>query len=138
MKRIISNFQDWQDFANIVVERMQKSRRPFEIKIKSSAKTIEQLGYFHSEVLPKLTYALYDTGDIAHKCEETAKYWLKLHLNFGKWIEYGNGVVFVPDSFTGATIKILSRAIELAIHESHQRGVLVNPPVTKETQKEIK
>lgn len=134
MKRIINCFEDWQDFANIVVERWYKSQKPFEIKIKSTTKTQEQLGYFHSEVLPKLTIALSDTGEILNKCEEEAKYYLKVYLNYGKWFEFRGAQVFAPESFAKAKKDMLSKAIDNAIRMCEDRGIWVSPPVTRKPQ----
>lgn len=128
MKRIISNINQWPALTLLVMERWKKRPKPFEVILKSAPKTWEQLAYLHATVLPILTEALFDSGEIRKKTERDAKYWLKREMNYGVWIEYEGGKVFDPDSFEDADIDVLSAAIDLAITECEKREYFVPKP----------
>ena len=129
MKRVITNFNtDWAGLTALVGARWAKKPKPFMVTLNAAPKTHEQLGYLHSEVLPKLTIALFDTGEIRNRSEREAKYWLKVQIKYGQWIEFNDGVVFDPDSFENATTEVLSYAIDTAISESAKRDVYTAPP----------
>lgn len=129
MKRIINNFNtDWAGLTALVGARWVKKPTPFVVTLHAAPKTHEQLGYLHSEVLPKLAIALFDSGEIIKNDERHAKYWLKIQIKYGQWIEFGDGVVFDPDSFEKASTEVLSDAIDTAINESAKRGVFTAPP----------
>lgn len=129
MKRVITDFnRDWAGLTALVGARWQKKPKPFIVILKAAPKTHEQLGYLHTEVLPKFTQALFDAGEIIKNSERMAKYWLKIKINFGQWLEFNDYFVFDPDSFENATTEVLSNAIDTAIYEAAQRGVSINPP----------
>ncbi len=129
MKRIITNFNDdWAGLTALVGARWVKKPTPFVVTLHAAPKTFEQLGYLHSEVLPKLTQALFDAGDISKNSERYGKYWLKEAINYGEWIEFRGGKVFDDDSFEKASTEVLSDAIDTAINESVKRGVYIQPP----------
>lgn len=132
MKRIIeSDMKGWSALTLMIQKRFEKRKSPLVITIGKAPKTHEQLGYLHSEVLPKLAYALHDTGDIRNNSEREAKYWLKLKIGYGQWIEWNGGKVFDPDSFGDADIDVLTRAIDTAMFGADARGVYIQPPKGK-------
>lgn len=128
MKRIISNLSQWTDLTLKVHERWQKSRKPFVVTIGKPTKTLEQLGYFYAQVLPLFTLAMFEAGEIYENSEREAKYFLKVLIGFGVWIEFNGRQVFDPSSFADADIDILTLAIDTAIDESAKRGVYIPPP----------
>lgn len=129
MKRVITNFNtDWAGLTALVGARWLKKPSPFIVTLKAAPKSHEQLGYLHSEVLPKLAVALFDSGEILKNDERHAKYWIKIQIKYGQWIEFGDGVVFDPDSFEKASTEVLSNAIDTAIREAAKRDVHIQPP----------
>lgn len=101
---------------------------PIVMILRPLDKTHEQLGYFHSAVLPILTEVLFDAGEIKNKSESEAKYYLKVLMGFGSWISFRNSVVFDPRSFEKATTEDLSVAIDKAIAECEKYGAYVPQP----------
>lgn len=135
MKRVIANWGDWVLLTAWAKPRLKgKKPKPFVASIKSAPKTLEQLGYLHVEVLPKLTIALFDSGDIERKVERDAKYWLKREMGYGEWINYNRGKVFDADSFEKANIEVLTKAIDIAIHACEDRGIYVELPKKQKTK----
>jgi hypothetical protein len=128
MKRIISNIKQWEHLTLLVLDRWNKSQKPFSVTIGKPAKTHEQLGYLHSEVLPKFTQAMFEAGEIKRNNERDAKYHLKLLIGYGEWINYKGYKVFDDDSFEAASIDVLNAAIDKAIDECALRGVAIEPP----------
>lgn len=128
MKRVIQDLKSWAALTLLVQKRFEQKSSPFLVTIGKPGKTHEQLGYFHSEVLPKLAFALHEAGEIKNNSEREAKYYLKIRIGFGCWIKFRDGVVFDPDSFAGADIDTLNSAIDKAIEECNKRNIHVNPP----------
>lgn len=131
MKRVISNLSQWQNLTLLVLKRWEKSTKPFTVTIGKPKKTLEQLGYLHSEVLPKFTQAMYDAGEIRNNSEREAKYLLKVLIDYGKWIAFNDVHVFDPDSFADADMETLILAIDTAISEAAKRDVIILPPRKK-------
>lgn len=131
MRRIISDLSSWASLTLLVQKRLEKSKKPFVVTLGAAPKNWVQLAYLHSEVLPKLTVALFDAGEIRKNSEREAKYYLKVKLGFGQWIDWNGSQVFDPDSFSDASIEVLTSAIDTAIYECEQRGVFVAPPKEK-------
>ena len=113
--------------SSLVKQRLDKGQKVV-IKIESVGKSWEQLAYLHSTVLPLLTEALFDSGDIERKTERYAYYWLKREMKFGEFLQFGDSVIFDPSSFRDATIDDLILAIDTAIHAAEQRGVFIPQP----------
>lgn len=130
MKRYIKTYSQVTAMLPLIAQALLK-KKELVIEVKEAPKTLEQLGYLHSEVLPKLTVALFDAGEISKSSERHAKYWLKRSINYGDWVSYEGGEVFDPDSFANADKGVLSQAIDTAIHEAQLRGVYIAPPKTK-------
>ena len=128
MKRYVTDLSAWEAITRIVHKRFEKKTTPFMVIIKSSPKSWNQLAYLHSEILPKLTTALHDRGEIKNLDEDEAKYYLKVLIGFGKWISFRGSIVFDPHSFADASTEILSRAIDEAIKECEKSGIIVMPP----------
>lgn len=140
MKRVITGISQWMALTLIVADRFAK--RPnwrITVTLSEPPKTWEQLGYLHSEVLPKLTIALSEAGDIERKSERQAKYWLKREIRYGEFYNFNGSVIFDADSFEKASIEVLINAIDTAIHAAEQRGIYIAPPrkttLTKEHKK---
>ncbi len=131
MKRIITDMNSWASLTLKIQERFEKRKSPIVITIGKAPKTHEQLGYLHSEVLPNLTIALYESGEIKTLSEREAKYVLKLMIGYGQWINFNGGVIFDPDSFSNADTETLTRAIDRATDECFARNIHVKPPKEK-------
>lgn len=129
MKRLITTKAQIPALCILLSEALQK-RGKIMVSMKPAPKTLEQLGYLHSCVLPKLAMALSDSGEIKHNSEREAKYWLKRHIDYGQFFEFGCNVVFDPDSFADASLEILSQAIDCAIDEAALRDVIIEPSKT--------
>lgn len=132
IKRVINSMSEWVSLTLMIDKRFAKpDAKPLTVVLKPTEKTWEQLGYLHSEVLPKLAVALFEAGETKTNSERHAKYWLKVQIQYGKWVEFCDGVVFDPDSFQEADIEVLTNAIDVAIDACEARGVYVNPPRSK-------
>lgn len=132
IKRIITGMESWLSLTQMVAKRFEREgAKPLMVIICPPPKTHEQLGYLHSEVLPKLTQALFDAGEISKLSEGESKYYLKVLINYGEWIKFRGKLVFNPFSFEKATTEILSQAIDKACAECEARGVYIPPPKEK-------
>lgn len=152
MERLINNIEDWERLTQVVADRFKKSTAPFFIEIGAPPITLEQFGYFHVEVLPKLAIAAFDAGEIDKRSESKAKAFAKRQINFGEWkpenvgfedpdtgeIFYKEVQIFKLHSFKDkkrATKEIMSEAIEFAIEFCREHHVIVNPPPKTEEKK---
>lgn len=128
MKRIISHISQMTGLAALVKARLDKGHHVAITISRADAKTIKQLGYLHTTVLPLLTEALFDAGEIKARSESAAKLWLKMQINYGAFYEIGKSVIFDPKSFAAAKIDDLIKAIDEAILQAQERGVWIPPP----------
>lgn len=131
MKRFISHISQMADLTLKVQEELAKGKGAVPITVGKAKKSQEQLGYLHSEVLPKFTATMFSSGEIEKNSETYGKYHLKVLINFGEWIRYKNARVFSPNSFADADTEVLSRAIDEAIRQCEARGTYVHPPKGK-------
>lgn len=128
MKRLVSTKDQLFHLSLLIASELDKHGKVM-VEVKRSPKSLEQLGYLHAEVLPKLTIALFDAGEIKSKSEGACKYWLKRQIGYGTWYTFGKDeVVFDGDSFQRATIDTLIQAIDTGIDEAAKRGIFVSPP----------
>lgn len=129
MKRIINDINQWPALTLLVMERWRKRPKPFTVTLNAAPKSLPQLGYFYSECLPKLTEALFEAGEIRNKSENAAKYFIKRHIGYGMWYQFGDkDAVFDPDSIQRATLETLTQIIDASIDEAAKRGVTILPP----------
>lgn len=127
MKRLLNHKDQLPELDSLIIGEIER-RGKIVVTIKASPKSHEQLGYLHASVLPILTLALYDAGEIKTKSEGAAKFWLKVMIGYGEYYELNTAVVFDPKSFADADIDILIKAIDTGIFESEQRGFHIPPP----------
>jgi hypothetical protein len=70
---------------------------------------------------------MFDAGELSKLSESEGKYYLKVLIGYGEWVQFRKSVVFVPASFEKASIEDLNRAIDEAIKQCEIRGVYVPP-----------
>lgn len=128
MKRYIAHISQMIEINLKVREELAKNKGSVPIEMGKAKKTHEQLGYLHSEVLPKFTATMFTAGEIEKNTERYGKYHLKVLIGFGDWIKYKGAKVFDAFSFGDADTEVLSKAIDKAISECQDRGVYVKPP----------
>ncbi len=128
IKRIVSKTSLPAIFTMLAKRFESDDAKPIVMILRPLDKSHEQLGYLHSTVLPMLMLALYEAGEINSLSEAEAKYYLKVLINYGEWVQFRKAVVFVPYSFEKASIEILSKAIDEGIKQCEMRGGNVPPP----------
>jgi hypothetical protein len=132
-KYYILSSSDWERVQNDAMIALRK-RVKFSVTLDSdiNEKTLDQLGYLHSTVLPHLVECLYESGEIKDRSETAAKMWLKVSIHFGEWVDYRIGDIpqysFVPQTFAKASVNMLKYAIEHAIDYCANCGVVVPEP----------
>lgn len=132
IKRIISDIGSWASLTLLMQKRFErKGAKPLVVILRPLDKSHEQLGYLHGVCLPILTEVLFDAGEIKHKSESEAKYYIKVLMGFGEWISFRTSVVFDPRSFESATTEDLSVAIDKAIEVCEKYGAYVPLPKEK-------
>lgn len=114
-----------------IADHFTKLGEPLMLIIRRGPKTLEQLGYFHSEVLPGLTRALFTNGEIKQNSEAAAKLWLKIQMGYGEWFVINGQPVFRDYSFEDAKVDDLMLAIDTATDHAQERGEYIAPPKSK-------
>lgn len=134
MKRPIYSVKDWLGVIAAltlhIADHFTKLGEPLTIIIKRGPKTLEQLGYFHVEVLPGLTRALFLKGEIKQNSEAAAKLWLKMYMGYGDWYQINGQPLFDAYSFEDAKVDDMIKAIDTATDQAQERGEYIAPPST--------
>lgn len=130
MRRYIKHISQTIGLINLIKQRLDKGQFVAVTLARADEKTLEQLGYLHSAVLPMLTEALFDSGEIKLNSEDAAKLWLKMNIGYGVWYEISGKPVFSAKSFEKANVDDLTKAIDEAIYQAQERGVWIPPPTT--------
>lgn len=117
--------KSWTALTLLVQQRFEKRSSPFQVTIGKPGKTWKQLAFLHDAILPAYTEIRFNQGHIKRNNETDGKYDLKALNNYGEWIDYNGGKVFVPDSFEDADIEALSRVIDWALDYCALNGVYI-------------